>query len=155
MKTILYNMIRIMDDENVVVLDKNKKIGWEGLTFPGGKLEPNESIYESTIREAKEETNLDIKNLEFNGIIHWIEDNLRLTGFLYTTKDFSGDLVENNIEGKLFFNNYEKLKTMPGLSDSMKDIFDIYDGKYFEVVLYYEDGKRIDEKSLFIKKFTN
>ncbi|MDO4605227.1 MAG: NUDIX domain-containing protein, partial [Helcococcus sp.] len=78
MKTILYNMIRIMDGENVVVLDKNKKIGWEGLTFPGGKLEPNESIYESTIREAKEETNLDIKNLEFNGIIHWIEDNLRL-----------------------------------------------------------------------------
>ncbi len=155
MKTILYNMIRIMDGENVVVLDKNKKIGWEGLTFPGGKLEPNESIYESTIREAKEETNLDIKNLEFNGIIHWIEDNLRLTGFLYTTKDFSGDLVEHNIEGKLFFNNYEKLKTMPGLSDSMKDIFDIYDGKYFEVVLYYEDGKRIDEKSLFIKKFTN
>ncbi|MDO4605599.1 MAG: DNA mismatch repair protein MutT, partial [Helcococcus sp.] len=76
-------------------------------------------------------------------------------GFLYTTKDFSGDLVEHNIEGKLFFNNYEKLKTMPGLSDSMKDIFDIYDGKYFEVVLYYEDGKRIDEKSLFIKKFTN
>ena len=35
MKTILYNMIRIIDGENVVVLDKNINIGWEGLTFPG------------------------------------------------------------------------------------------------------------------------
>lgn len=155
MKTILYNMIRIMDKDNVLVLDKIKKIGWEGLTFPGGKLEPNESIYDSTIREAKEETNLDVKNLEFNGIIHWIEDDLRLTGFLYTTRDFSGELVENNVEGRLFFSNYEELKTMPGLSDSMNDIFDIYDGKCFEVVLYYENGKRIDEKSLYIKNYTN
>lgn len=154
MKIVLYNMIRIMDGENVVVLDKNINIGWEGLTFPGGKLEPNESIYESTVREAKEETNLDVKNLQFNGIIHWIEEDVRLTGFLYTTEDFSGELVEENIEGRLFFNNYEKLKTMPNLSDSMNYIFDIYDGKYFEIVLFYENGKRIDEKSLFLKNFS-
>lgn len=154
MKTVLYNMIRIMDGENVVVLDKNIKEGWEGLTFPGGKLEPNESIYESTIREAKEETNLDVKNLQFNGIIHWIEEDIRLTGFLYTTEEFSGELVEENVEGRLFFNNYEKLKKMPNLSDSMNYIFDIYDGKYFEIVLFYENGKRIDEKSLFLKDFS-
>lgn len=154
MKTVLYNMIRIMDGENVVVLDKNIKEGWEGLTFPGGKLEPNESIYESTIREAKEETNLDVKNLQFNGIIHWIEEDIRLTGFLYTTEEFSGELVEENVEGRLFFNNYEKLKKMPNLSDSMNYIFDIYDGKYFEIVLFYENGKRIDEKSLFLKNFS-
>ncbi|MGY3776980.1 8-oxo-dGTP diphosphatase [Helcococcus sueciensis] len=154
MKTVLYNMIRIMDGENVVVLDKNIKEGWEGLTFPGGKLEPNESIYESTIREAKEETNLDVKNLQFNGIIHWIEEDVRLTGFLYTTEEFSGELVEENVEGRLFFNNYEKLKKMPNLSDSMNYIFDIYDGKYFEIVLFYENGKRIDEKSLFLKNFS-
>lgn len=154
MKTVLYNMIRIMDGENVAVLDKNIKEGWEGLTFPGGKLEPNESIYESTIREAKEETNLDVKNLRFNGIIHWIEEDIRLTGFLYTTEEFSGELVEENVEGRLFFNNYEKLKKMPNLSDSMNYIFDIYDGKYFEIVLFYENGKRIDEKSLFLKNFS-
>lgn len=154
MKTVLYNMVRIMDGENVVVLDKNIKEGWEGLTFPGGKLEPNESIYESTIREAKEETNLDVKNLQFNGIIHWIEEDVRLTGFLYTTEEFSGELVEENVEGRLFFNNYEKLKKMPNLSDSMNYIFDIYDGKYFEIVLFYENGKRIDEKSLFLKNFS-
>ena len=144
-----------MDGNNVLVLDKIKKIGWEGLTFPGGKLEPNESIYDSTIREAKEETNLDIQNLEFNGIIHWIEGELRLTGFLYSTRTFSGELVDNNVEGRLFFNNYEELKTMPGLSESMNYIFDIYDGKCFEVVLYYKDGKILDEKSLCIKSYNN
>lgn len=150
MKTILYNMVRILDGQNVVVLDKKKKEGWEGLTFPGGKVDPNESFNHSAIREVKEETNLDISDLEFNGIIQWIEDDLRMTGLLYTTRNFKGTLVKESVEGKLFKENYEKLKTMDGLSDSMQYIFDIYDGKYFEIVLYYENGKLLKEKSTFI-----
>ena len=35
------NMVKIYDEKNkkVLVLDKKKKYGWEGLTFPGGKVE--------------------------------------------------------------------------------------------------------------------
>ena len=42
MKTILMNMVRIIKDNEVLILDKKKKYGWEGLTFPGGKVEPGE-----------------------------------------------------------------------------------------------------------------
>lgn len=147
MENILCNMIKINHGNDVLVLDKVKKYGWEGLTFPGGHVEKIESITESVIREAKEETNLDIENIKYVGMISWydIDKDDRIVGFLYETDDFSGELVRENIEGTLEFIDYEELKNMDGHSDSMSEIFAIYDGKYSEIVLYYEGNK-------FVKK---
>ena len=136
-------MIKINRGNDVLVLDKVKKYGWEGLTFPGGHVEKIESITESVIREAKEETNLDIENIKYVGMISWydMDNDDRIVGFLYETDDFSGELIKENIEGTLEFIDYEELKNMDGHSDSMDEIFAIYDGKYSEIVLYYEDNK--------------
>lgn len=148
MENILCNMIKINRGNDVLVLDKVKKYGWEGLTFPGGHVEKVESITESVIREAKEETNLDIENIKYVGMISWydIDNNDRIVGFLYETDDFSGELVKENIEGTLEFIDYEELKNMDGHSDSMDEIFAIYDGKYSEIVLYYEDNKCVKKE---------
>ena len=148
MKNILCNMIKINRGNDVLVLDKVKKYGWEGLTFPGGHVEKVESITESVIREAKEETNLDIENIKYVGMISWydIDNNDRIVGFLYETDDFSGELIKENVEGTLEFIDYEDLKNMDGHSDSMGEIFSIYDGKYSEIVLYYEDNKCVKKE---------
>lgn len=148
MKNILCNMIKINRGNDVLVLDKVKKYGWEGLTFPGGHVEKVESITESVIREAKEETNLDIENIKYVGMISWydMDNNDRIVGFLYETDDFSGELIKENVEGTLEFIDYEELKNMDGHSDSMGEIFAIYDGKYSEIVLYYEDNKCVKKE---------
>lgn len=148
MKNILCNMIKINRGNDILVLDKVKKYGWEGLTFPGGHVEKVESITESVIREAKEETNLDIENIKYVGMISWydIDNNDRIVGFLYETDDFSGELIKENVEGTLEFIDYEELKNMDGHSDSMGEIFSIYDGKYSEIVLYYEDNKCVKKE---------
>ena len=148
MENILCNMIKINRGNDVLVLDKVKKYGWEGLTFPGGHVEKIESITESVIREAKEETNLDIENIKYVGMISWydIDNDDRIVGFLYETDDFSGELIKENIEGTLQFIDYEELKNMDGHSDSMGEIFAIYDGKYSEIVLYYEDNKCVKKE---------
>lgn len=148
MKNILCNMIKINRGNDVLVLDKVKKYGWEGLTFPGGHVEKIESITESVIREAKEETNLDIENIKYVGMISWydIDNNDRIVGFLYETDDFSGELIKENVEGTLEFIDYDELKNMDGHSDSMGEIFAIYDGKYSEIVLYYEDNKCVKKE---------
>ena len=148
MENILCNMIKINRGNDVLVLDKVKKYGWEGLTFPGGHVEKVESITESVIREAKEETNLDIENIKYVGMISWydIDNNDRIIGFLYETDDFSGELIKENIEGTLEFIDYEDLKNMDGHSDSMGEIFAIYDGEYSEIVLYYEDNKCVKKE---------
>lgn len=39
METKLFTFVRIADGDKVVVLDKVVREGWEGLTFPGGKVE--------------------------------------------------------------------------------------------------------------------
>lgn len=146
MKYILMNMVRIFKDNEVVVLDKKKKYGWEGLTFPGGKVEAFESFNDAAIREVKEETNLDIKDLEFNGIIQWInlDDNITEVGLLYSSYDFTGKLISENREGTLFFKDYNEFKTMDNHSDSMEYIFKIYDNECFEIVNEYKDGKLIN-----------
>ena len=148
MENILCNMIKINRGNDVLVLDKVKKYGWEGLTFPGGHVEKVESITESVIREAKEETNLDIENIKYVGMISWydMDNNDRIVGFLYETDDFSGELIKENVEGTLEFIDYEELKNMDGHSDSMDEIFAIYDGKYSEIVLYYEDNKCVKKE---------
>ena len=148
MENILCNMIKINRGNDVLVLDKVKKYGWEGLTFPGGHVEKIESITESVIREAKEETNLDIENIKYVGMISWydMDNNDRIVGFLYETDDFSGELIKENIEGTLEFIDYEDLKNMDGHSDSMGEIFAIYDGEYSEIVLYYEDNKCVKKE---------
>ncbi len=148
MENILCNMIKINRGNDVLVLDKVKKHGWEGLTFPGGHVENMESITDSVIREAKEETNLDVENIRYIGMISWydMDNNDRIVGFLYETDDFSGELVKENIEGTLEFIDYEELKNMDGHSDSMDEIFAIYDGKYSEIVLYYEDNKCVKKE---------
>ena len=148
MENILCNMIKINRGNDVLVLDKVKKYGWEGLTFPGGHVEKMESITDSVIREAKEETNLDVENIRYIGMISWydMDNNDRIVGFLYETDDFSGELVKENIEGTLEFIDYEELKKMDGHSDSMDEIFAIYDVKYSEIVLYYEDNKCVKKE---------
>lgn len=136
MKTVLMNMVKIYnkDTGEVLVLDKVKKYGWEGLTFPGGKVEPYESFEDSVIREAKEETNLDIKNPKLIGIITWITDESKDVGLIYETSDFDGEPIEENREGKLSWMDYEDFKKIPDKSMSMDKILGIYDGKYREVL---------------------
>ena len=135
MKIVLMNMVKIYNEKThqVLVLDKVKKYGWEGLTFPGGKVEIGESFEDSVIREAKEETNLDIKNPKLVGIITWLTDDRKDVGLLYQTSDFEGNLVEDNREGKLSWMDYEEFKNTNPKSMSMDHILKIYDGEYREV----------------------
>lgn len=135
MKTRLMNMIKIQNPNTnqVVVLDKVKKEGWEGLTFPGGKVEENESMMAAAIREAKEETGLDIENLKFVGFITWLGKEYKDTGLLYETSDYKGELVAKNREGNLSWIDYEKFKKMDGMSLSMDKILKIYEGEYKEI----------------------
>ena len=66
----LTNMCMVADGTKVLVQNRVKP-GWPGITFPGGHVEPGESITASVIREVKEETGLAIESPKLCGIKTW------------------------------------------------------------------------------------
>lgn len=106
------NMVMVEDKNTGKVLVQERQKSWTGLSFPGGHVEPFESIVDSAIREVKEETGLEIKNLRQCGVIHWVHKTRgdRYIVFLFKTSDFSGELISETDEGKVFWIGIDELK---------------------------------------------
>lgn len=111
-KVELTNMVMVEDKATGKVLVQERLKSWTGISFPGGHVEPGESFVDSAVREIKEETGLDIRNLHACGVIHWSHKTRmdRYIVFLYKTSDFSGELIEATDEGRVFWIDPEELK---------------------------------------------
>lgn len=96
-------MTMVYDGDRILVMNRVKK-DWPGLTFPGGHVEENELFTESAIREMKEETGLEVKNLEYMGQIVWPmpAKGINDVALLYRTNEYSGDVLASR-EGEVFF----------------------------------------------------
>ena len=90
----------IILDDNKVLLGhrsiKRKDTGGifepDTWTLPGGKQEVDETILECAKREAKEETNLDIDELEVFGADDDIQPNKHFVTLYVTALNYSGEL---------------------------------------------------------------
>lgn len=123
--TTLTNMCMIYDDQGRVLVQDKVSNDWWGITFPGGHVRPEESIVDSTIREIKEETGLDITDLEICGIKDWTnEDGSRYVVFLYKTNKFSGQLQSSD-EGEVYWVDLEELKHLK-LASSMDIMLEVF-----------------------------
>lgn len=135
-KIILTNMCLIENPvtKEVVVIHRIKD--WCGIAFPGGHIEDGEPIVPSVIREVKEETNLDIFNLEFCGIRNWYDPtiNERNIVFMFKTSSYKGILHENNVEGKLewrHLDTIQKEEYASGLDEELGIFFEKEINEYY------------------------
>jgi 8-oxo-dGTP diphosphatase len=109
----------------VLALNRVKLKLWCGYSFPGGHIEKGESFWESAVREAKEETGLDVKSLKSCGVIHWVNtvNDDRYITFLYKTSDFSGELLDKTEEGANVWKSVDELfaaKSENGLHEILR-----------------------------------
>ena len=144
METILQNMCMIYDRDNdkILILDKVKKYGWEGLTFVGGHVEKGEVLYDSCVREVFEETGLTVENLKLKGTVSWIDE-------INNRREF-GELIENNVEGKLFWMGIDEFKNADGKSYSIDKIFDLYlDDNYTELMIKWGQNDEVVSEIFF------
>lgn len=121
MKIELTNMVMIQDPDTGRVILQERIKSWPGLTFPGGHVEAGESLVTAAIREVREETGLEVHNLQSCGVVHWANNHTfdRYIVFLYRTSDFSGEMVEATEEGRVFWSRLEDVE--PALFSSNFD----------------------------------
>lgn len=136
----LTNMCLIYDENRILVQEK-KGTGLEGgLLFPGGHVEPGESLTNSAIREMKEETGLDIYNPQPCGYKDWIlDDGTRYIVLLYKTDKFSGE-IKSSEEGRVFWLERKDINSA-NLIWNMRELLEIFEGdEYSEFFFEYKNG---------------
>ena len=144
----LTNMCLIYDDNRILVEEKTGTNFADGLVFPGGHVEPGESLLDSVIREMKEETGLQIFEPQPCGFKDWIqEDGTRYLVLLYKTNKFTGE-VKSSSEGKVFWLNRKDIPEA-NLIWNMRELLEIFEGdKYSEFFFEYKNGKHEPGKLL-------
>ncbi len=97
-------MCMVYKDDGSFLVENRLKKDWPGLTFPGGHVEDEELIENAVYREIKEETGLDLLEIEPRGYIEWNEfgDNVRHLAMLFRSNKYKGELKSSK-EGEIFF----------------------------------------------------
>jgi 8-oxo-dGTP diphosphatase len=134
------NMVMIHNKKTNEVLVQDRRKNWCGIAFPGGHLETAESVMDSAVREVKEETGLNVYNLQYCGMVHWCnkKNSNRTFIFYYKTDTFDGELIAETDEGVNFWTDLDTLRDLklaPGfvkqlglfLVDDFNELFITYD----------------------------
>lgn len=136
----LTNLCMVTDGDRILI-EKRNDPDWPVVVFPGGHLEPDESVRDSVIREVREETGLTAESPELVGIQDWsYGKDGRYIVFFYRADRFSGEL-RASAEGELAWVTADELHAMP-LTDLVRRILRVYEDP--DVCELYHDKNNWD-----------
>lgn len=122
MKRYAYNVAvvfcYIVKDGKVLLITRGKPPSYKEVTVVGGKKEPGEDLLEACRREVLEETNLELEEARFRGVV-----NIQMEGhdfetmaFYFEGDRFTGDLKSCD-EGELEWCKIEESFQKEGVSE--------------------------------------
>ncbi len=91
----LTTLVMVRDARGRILLEDRVDAQWGGLCFPGGHIEPGESITMAAAREVREETGLTVSDLRLCGLKQFPISGGRYLVFLFRTDAFSGTLHDS------------------------------------------------------------
>lgn len=140
------NMVMVQNPTNGKVVVQERVKSWCGISFPGGHAEPNETIYDSAVREIKEETGLEIRNLKSCGFMYWFNNKTgdKYFTYFYKTSDYSGKLIDYTDEGRVYWTNLDELDIMK-LAPNFKEYLPMFlENKYSEAYCAWNEDMRTE-----------
>ena len=122
----LTNMCMLRRADGKVLVQNRRDPSWGGLTFPGGHVEPGESLVDSVIREMQEETGLTVKNPRLIGTKSWMQKDGsgRYLVLLYVASEYEGELHSSE-EGDIAWMTIDEMRAGK-MVDGMELYFRVY-----------------------------
>lgn len=146
------NLCYIFNNKGEVLLQhKARGFGAGKWNGPGGKIKPNETPKEATVREVMEETGLTVNKLNKAGEIEFIftaDYNSNNYTHVYICYDWQGK-PENKGEGELKWFRKEKIPLEKMWDDDKYWLMDVLNGKQIKKRFYFnKDGKVIKHQDI-------
>ena len=132
---IFTNMCMVYDGAGNILVQNRRNPNWPGITFPGGHVEHGESFSGSVIREAKEETGLDIQRPVLCGVKQFqTKEDARYVVLFYKTDRFSG-MLRSSEEGDVFWIKRSELETY-SLADDFEKMLEVFESSEISEFYY-------------------
>lgn len=135
------NLCYLLNNRNEVLLQfKSKGFGRGKWNGPGGKLETGETIEQSVIREIKEETGLEVKNLKKTGELEFIfrgKEDWNQMVHVFITDEFSGE-INSSDEGELKWFKIEQLPYDKMWEDDRHWLPRVLAGEFVKMRFYFD-----------------
>lgn len=139
-ETVELTVLCLLQNGNKYLLQDRRKNDWKGYTFPGGHIEPGESIVDAVIREMQEETGLTIRNPKLCGVKQFPINNGRYLVFLFHAKEYEGTLHSSD-EGTMHWIDKDKLSAVNLVEDFHELLNVMLDEKLNEFQYVSENGE--------------
>ncbi len=135
----------VIDGSRVLMIEKKTGLGAGYINAPGGHIEIEETKAEAAIRETKEETGLDVSDLEERGVLRFqFKDGLRMLGYVFFTSSFSGELIEETEETKPFWTDISTLDYSRMWEDDRLWLPMALEGRKFDGRFIFDDKAMLD-----------
>ena len=136
------------DGKDVLLIHRNARpeddhLGkYNGL---GGKIEPNENVWQGMVREIKEEANVEVTKMTLRGTINWRGFGKRSEnwlGFIFLITEFKGTPINDNPEGNLSWQPISEMQRLPmweGDRHFLPMVFDKVPHLFHGLMIYEKD----------------
>ena len=150
---ILATLCYVKRDGHTLMIHRNKRPNdihegkWNGL---GGKFEAGESPEDCVIREVGEESGLTIRSPHLNGILTFT--NFKGNDwyvFVYTAKDFTGELLSDVPEGSLEWIRDDEVLRLPLWDSDQVFLPWVAKGRFFSGKFNYDGEKFVNHEVSF------
>lgn len=137
----------LFDGDNVLLIEKKRGMGTGYFNAPGGHIELEETKYEAAVREAREETGLDMSELKEVGTLYFqFKDGIRMIGYVFFAYKYTGTMIKECDETRPFWCPVNKLDYSRMWEDDKLWLPIALEGRKFSGYFLFDDRRLLDSR---------